>query len=42
LAKYYFDHIVVTGDGEDDDYKEITSKIQSLIRDNKINIVIND
>ncbi len=42
LAKYYFDHIVVTGDGENDDYPELTPIIKSILRDNKINIVIND
>lgn len=42
LVKYYFDHIVVSGDGEKDDYPEITSYVNSMIRDRKINTVINE
>ena len=40
IAKHYFDHIVVSGDGDEDDYPELTPIIKSIIRDKKINDVI--
>ena len=40
IAKHYFDHIVVSGDGDKDDYPELTPIIKSIIRDKKINDVI--
>ena len=42
IAKIYFNHIVVDGDGEEDDYPELTAIIKSIIRDKKITDVIND
>ncbi len=42
LAKFYFkDSIEVSGDGEDDDYPEISAVIKSFLRDRKILEILN-
>lgn len=41
LAEFYFgDSIEISGDGEDDDYPEITKVVKSFLRDRKINEII--
>lgn len=40
IAQHYFDNIEVNGDGEEDDYPELTTIIKSIIRDRKINHLI--
>ena len=42
VAKYYFgESIEISGDGEDDDYPEISEVVKSFIRDKKINEIVN-